>query len=48
MDDMGEGFSNLRMWSEVWPEFVKIDRHFAAGIGDFAPCTKSPMPAAAR
>lgn len=32
MDDMGEGFSNLRMWSEVRPEFVKIDRHFVSGI----------------
>jgi diguanylate cyclase (GGDEF)-like protein len=32
MDDMGEGFSNLRMWSEVRPEFVKIDRHFISGI----------------
>ncbi|MCF8197189.1 MAG: GGDEF domain-containing protein [Sulfuritalea sp.] len=32
MDDMGEGFSNLRMWSEVRPEFVKIDRHFIDGI----------------
>ncbi len=32
MDDMGEGFSNLRMWSEVRPEFVKIDRHFVCGI----------------
>lgn len=32
MDDMGEGFSNLRMWSEVRPEYVKIDRHFIDGI----------------
>ncbi|MDA8258216.1 MAG: GGDEF domain-containing protein [Betaproteobacteria bacterium] len=32
MDDMGEGFSNLRMWSEVRPEYVKIDRHFVSGI----------------
>lgn len=32
MDDMGEGFSNLRMWSEVRPEYVKIDRHFISGI----------------
>lgn len=32
MDDMGEGFSNLRMWSEVRPEFVKIDRHFVGDI----------------
>ena len=32
IDDLGEGFSNLRMWSEVRPEFVKIDRHFISGI----------------
>lgn len=32
MDDMGEGFSNLRMWSDVRPEFVKIDRHFIHDI----------------
>jgi EAL domain-containing protein (putative c-di-GMP-specific phosphodiesterase class I)/GGDEF domain-containing protein len=32
MDDLGEGFSNLRMWSDVRPEFVKIDRHFIQGI----------------
>jgi EAL domain-containing protein (putative c-di-GMP-specific phosphodiesterase class I)/GGDEF domain-containing protein len=32
MDDLGEGFSNLRMWSEVRPEFVKIDRHFITDI----------------
>ncbi len=34
IDDLGEGFSNLRMWSEVRPEFVKIDRHFISGIAD--------------
>jgi EAL domain-containing protein (putative c-di-GMP-specific phosphodiesterase class I)/GGDEF domain-containing protein len=34
MDDLGEGFSNLRMWSEVQPEFVKIDRHFINNIDD--------------
>lgn len=32
IDDLGEGFSNLRMWSELRPEYVKIDRHFIAGI----------------
>ncbi|MFA7291956.1 MAG: GGDEF domain-containing protein [Rhodocyclaceae bacterium] len=32
IDDLGEGFANLRMWSEVRPEFVKIDRHFVDGI----------------
>lgn len=36
VDDLGEGFSNLRMWSEVRPEFVKIDRHFVNGIADDA------------
>lgn len=34
IDDLGEGFANLRMWSEVRPEFVKIDRHFANGIAN--------------
>ncbi len=34
IDDLGEGFANLRMWSEVRPEFVKIDRHFIHGIAD--------------
>lgn len=36
IDDLGEGFSNLRMWSEVRPEFVKIDRHFISNIDDDA------------
>jgi EAL domain-containing protein (putative c-di-GMP-specific phosphodiesterase class I)/GGDEF domain-containing protein len=34
IDDLGEGFSNLRMWSEIRPDFVKIDRHFIHGIAD--------------
>jgi EAL domain-containing protein (putative c-di-GMP-specific phosphodiesterase class I)/GGDEF domain-containing protein len=34
IDDLGEGFSNLRLWSEVRPDYVKIDRHFVEGIGD--------------
>jgi EAL domain-containing protein (putative c-di-GMP-specific phosphodiesterase class I)/GGDEF domain-containing protein len=34
IDDLSEGFSNLRMWSEVRPEFVKIDQHFIRGIAD--------------
>lgn len=32
MDDLGEGFSGLRLWSELRPEFVKIDKHFIQGI----------------
>ncbi|PKO36554.1 MAG: diguanylate cyclase [Betaproteobacteria bacterium HGW-Betaproteobacteria-6] len=34
IDDLGEGFANLRMWSELRPEFVKIDKHFITGIAD--------------
>ena len=34
IDDLGEGFSNLRMWSEIQPDFVKIDRHFIDGIAE--------------
>lgn len=32
IDDLGAGFSNLRLWSEIRPEYVKIDRHFIDGI----------------
>lgn len=32
IDDLGQGFSSLRLWSELRPEFVKIDRHFVEGI----------------
>lgn len=28
MDDLGEGFSSLRLWSELRPDYVKIDKHF--------------------
>lgn len=32
IDDLGQGFSSLRLWSELRPEFVKIDRHFVQGV----------------
>lgn len=32
IDDLGEGFSSLRMWSELRPDYVKIDQHFINGI----------------
>lgn len=32
LDDLGEGFSSLRLWSELRPEYVKIDKHFISGI----------------
>ncbi|AKR42505.1 GGDEF domain-containing protein [Methylophilus sp. TWE2] len=32
LDDLGEGTSGLRLWSELSPEYVKIDKHFIANI----------------
>lgn len=32
LDDLGEGFSSLRLWSEIAPDFVKIDKHFIRNI----------------
>jgi len=32
LDDMGAGYSSLRLWSELHPDFVKIDRHFIDGL----------------
>ena len=28
LDDLGAGYSSLRLWSELRPDYVKIDRHF--------------------
>ncbi len=33
MDDLGSGYSGLRMWNELRPDYVKIDRYFMTGIG---------------
>ncbi|HEU0188064.1 MAG TPA: GGDEF domain-containing protein, partial [Gallionellaceae bacterium] len=32
IDDLGAGFSSLRLWSELRPEFIKIDMHFVQGV----------------
>ena len=32
IDDLGEGFSTLRLWSELRPDFIKIDMHFVQGV----------------
>lgn len=32
LDDLGEGYSSLRRWSELRPHYVKIDKHFISGI----------------
>ena len=37
IDDLGAGYSGLRLWSELRPEYVKLDRHFIQGInGDYS------------
>ncbi|MDO3386408.1 EAL domain-containing protein [Gilvimarinus sp. SDUM040013] len=32
IDDLGAGYAGLRIWSELNPDYVKIDRHFISGI----------------
>ncbi|OUS13379.1 hypothetical protein A9Q89_03085 [Gammaproteobacteria bacterium 53_120_T64] len=32
IDDLGAGYSGLKLWSEMQPDFVKIDRHFISGV----------------
>jgi diguanylate cyclase (GGDEF)-like protein len=32
IDDLGSGYNGLRIWSEVRPDFVKVDRHFVSDI----------------
>jgi diguanylate cyclase (GGDEF)-like protein len=37
LDDFGDGRSSLRLWAELSPEFVKIDKYFVRGLqGDTA------------
>lgn len=32
IDDLGAGYSGLRLWSELRPDIVKLDKHFIEGI----------------
>jgi diguanylate cyclase (GGDEF)-like protein len=32
IDDLGAGYAGLRLWSELRPDFVKLDRHFIQNI----------------
>jgi EAL domain-containing protein (putative c-di-GMP-specific phosphodiesterase class I)/GGDEF domain-containing protein len=32
IDDLGSGYAGLRQWSELRPDYVKIDRHFIQDI----------------
>ena len=34
LDDFGDGRTSLRLWSEVKPDFVKIDRYFIRDISE--------------
>ncbi len=42
LDDFGDGHSSLRLWSEVRPDFVKIDKYFTRDIGQHPekPCCR--------
>ena len=32
LDDLGAGYSGLRLWSEVLPNYVKLDKHFIENL----------------
>ncbi|WP_151705218.1 GGDEF domain-containing protein [Nitrincola alkalilacustris] len=32
IDDLGAGYSGLKLWSEIQPDYVKIDKHFVQGV----------------
>lgn len=36
IDDLGTGYSGLRLWSELAPDYIKIDRHFVHQIDKYA------------
>jgi EAL domain-containing protein (putative c-di-GMP-specific phosphodiesterase class I)/GGDEF domain-containing protein len=36
LDDFGDGRSSLRLWSQIKPEFVKIDKYFTKDISQHA------------
>jgi EAL domain-containing protein (putative c-di-GMP-specific phosphodiesterase class I)/GGDEF domain-containing protein len=36
LDDFGDGRSSLRLWSEIQPDLVKVDKYFTAGVSRHA------------
>jgi len=34
IDDLGAGYSGLKLWSEIKPDFVKIDRYFISELNN--------------
>jgi len=37
LDDMGSGYSFFRHWIELNPEYIKLDRYYAAGLAQSLP-----------
>lgn len=37
LDDLGEGNSSLRLWSEIKPNYVKLDKHFVTTLTEDDP-----------
>ncbi|MBU1418755.1 MAG: GGDEF domain-containing protein [Proteobacteria bacterium] len=34
LDDLGAGYSGLKLWSAIKPDIVKVDRHFIQGVDE--------------
>ncbi len=34
LDDLGAGYAGLKLWSEIKPDIVKVDRHFIQGVDE--------------
>lgn len=34
LDDLGAGYAGLKLWSEIKPDIVKIDRHFIQNVNE--------------
>ncbi|WFF40528.1 GGDEF domain-containing protein [Salinicola endophyticus] len=32
LDDLGDGYAGLRLWSQLNPDYVKLDRHFVSNL----------------
>lgn len=34
IDDLGTGYNGLKLWADLHPDYVKVDRHFIQGIDE--------------
>ncbi|MES2605981.1 MAG: EAL domain-containing protein, partial [Pseudomonadota bacterium] len=32
LDDLGAGYSSLRLWKELLPDYIKVDKHFIRDV----------------